>query len=560
MRAGTPVLISWVARQNDPFEREQRNDKYREAGNQRVPGPTLALLFDDESPFKGRIHDIVLLHRHSSDGNNALEQRALQETTQEIQSRLTDVRILHVAWHGDDPTDHRAIFEFLRQKVPELRKRYKDQELIIHSSPGTPSMQTIWVLMAETGFIDAPFQLVKSYRKEERRGRPAVVPVEVGIETFYKVYKASRPSQVASEEQALQWDPARFQSPVLKMLYTEARRFAHLQVPVLILGERGTGKTTLANWMRLHSPYRREEQDERWPAVACGQYTPETMRAELFGHLKGAFTGAVHDRPGLLAAANGDTLFLDEVGDVSKDVQRLLIKALEEKRFVQLGDDKPSKSDFRLLTATNLPLSRLRERLDPDFLDRIGLLQLRLPPLRDVPEDMSWLWETVYQQAALRSRASDKQARLGHEHHERIVKVLRKHPLPGNLRDLFRVAYQLLAARCDPHEPLNVESAVNYALAELEAGGAEDEDLELPREVARSFALAQPLEAVLRPGTRLGTKTLELELKLYLARELRRIASERRIAVEELCDVSEKTLRNWLSKGGEEKSSGGPED
>jgi DNA-binding NtrC family response regulator len=560
MSVGGRVLISWVARQNDPFEREQRSEKYREVNNARVPGPTLSLLFDDESPFKGHIRDIVLLHRQSPEDSASLEQRALQETTLEIRSRLPEARVEQVAWHGDDPTDHRAIFEFLRQTVPELRKRYKDQELIIHASPGTPSMQTVWVLMAETGFVDAPFQLVKSYRKEERRGRPAVVPIEVGIETFYKRYKASYPSQVASEEQALPWDPARFQSQVLKKLYTEARRFAHLQVPVLILGERGTGKTTLANWMRLHSPYRREEQDERWPAVACGQYTPETMRAELFGHLKGAFTDAVTDRPGLLAAADGDTLFLDEVGDISRDLQRLLIKALEEKRYVRLGDDKPSKSDFRLLTATNLPMTKLRERLDPDFLDRIGLLRLRLPPLRDVPEDMSWLWETMYQRAAQRSGVSAKQARLGNEHHERIVRVLRKHPLPGNLRDLLCVAYRLLAARSDPHEPLSVEDAVSYALAELDAGGSVDEEVDLAREVAHAFALSQPLGAVLRPGVRLSMEDLDRELKLYVARELKRVASERHIDVETLCDVTEKSLRNWVKDGERKRSSGGPEE
>lgn len=554
------MLISWVARQNDPFEREQRSEKYREVNDARVPGPTLSLLFDDESPFNGRIRDIVLLHRQSSEEGGSWEQRALQETTLEIRSRLPEVHIEHVAWRGDDPTDHRAIFEFLRQTLPELRRRYKDQELIIHASPGTPSMQTVWVLMAETGFVDTPFQLVKSYRKEERRGRAAVVPLEVGIETFYKRYKASRPSQVASEEQALLWDPARFQSPVLKKLYTEARRFAHLQVPVLILGERGTGKTTLASWMRLHSPYRREEQDEGWPAVACGQYTPETMRAELFGHLKGAFTDAVTDRPGLLAAAHGDTLFLDEVGDISRDLQRLLIKALEEKRYVRLGDDKPSKSDFRLLTATNLPLTKLRERLDPDFLDRIGLLRLRLPPLRDVPDDMPWLWETMYQRAAQRSGVSAKQARLGNEHHERIVRVLRKHPLPGNLRDLLCVAYRLLAARSDPHEPLIVEDAVSYALAELEAGGSVDEEVDLAREVAHAFALSQPLGAVLRPGVRLSTEDLERELKLYVAKELKRVASERHIAVETLCDVTDKSLRNWVKDGERKRSSGSPED
>lgn len=120
-------------------------------------------------------------------------------------------------------------------------------------------------------------------------------------------------------------------------------------MPVLIVGERGTGKTTLASWIRLHSPYRRQEQDTHWPAVACGQYSPETMRAELFGYRKAAFTGAVSDRNGLLDAAHRDTLFLDEIGDISRELQRLLIKALEEKRYFRLGDDQARQSNFRLI-------------------------------------------------------------------------------------------------------------------------------------------------------------------------------------------------------------------
>src|SRR5439155_23165636 len=151
-------------------------------------------------------------------------------------------------WAGEDPTDHRSIFEFLREKVPEIRRRFADRELVVHVSPGTPAMHTIWVLMAETGFIEPPFRLVQSLRKSERRGRPAAIPVELGIETFYKVYKAARPAQLASDEQSIVWDPAKFRTARMRELFIEARRFAHLNVPILMVGERGTGKTTLARW------------------------------------------------------------------------------------------------------------------------------------------------------------------------------------------------------------------------------------------------------------------------------------------------------------------------
>jgi DNA-binding NtrC family response regulator len=537
MTAKSPVLISWIAFRNDPFE--SRTDDNGEP----VPGPTLTLLFDEKSPFKKKIGEVVILFREVTN-----EQQVVEKTKAEIQSRQKDMRISTEVWKGDDPTDHKAIFQFLKKKLPELRLKYKEQELIIHISPGTPSMQTIWVLMAETGFIEPPFQIVKSYRERERGNRAAVVPVRLGIETFYKAYQSIRPKQVASEEEAVSWDPGKFVSPVLKKVYTETRRFAHLNIPVLIMGERGTGKTTLAAWMRVHSPYKKAELDKKWPAIACGQYTPEMMRAELFGHVKGAFTDAKKKKDGLLKTVDGDTLFLDEVGDVSRDLQRLLIKALEEKSYTPLGSDKSESSDFRLITATNLPWKILQERLDPDFLDRISLLKLELPPLREMPDDIFWLWEAVYLEAARRAGVSEHEAELDKIYHRRIADFLKKHPLPGNLRNLFQVAYHLLAAISDPLEPMAPEEAVEYAISCLKHDTEVSDEKQMAQRVAKNFAESQPLDQVLQSHNYLNTKDIISEFKVYLAKELRRIAKDRSVLLN-ICDITDRTLRNWENKG-----------
>ena len=540
------VLISWIAVNNDPYERERGKMTYRLVDGKPVSGPTLTILFDEQSPYLGRISDVVLLHRKADGPGAERERRAVDETIETLLERRRELHVQVEPWVGDDPTDHRAIFQFLRQIIPKIRKKYAGSELLIHISPGTPSMQTIWVLMAETGFVDPPFQLVKSYRKSERRGRPAAVPVTLGIETFYKVYKVARPLQVSTEDERVVWDPGKFRTDTMQQLFVEARRFAYLNVPVLILGERGTGKTTLAGWIRLHSPFRRKEQDTHWPAVACGQYNPETMRSELFGYKKGSFTGATKDTEGLLAAADGDTLFLDEVGDVSRDLQRLLIKALEEKQYLPLGDDRPRKSTFRLLAATNIEMSKLRRRLDPDFLDRISLITLRLPPLRKIRDEIPWLWETAFQVAINRAGIGNRNTQISAAHHGRVASQLMQHQLPGNLRDLFRVAYRIIAARSDPHEPLSPDDSVEYGLGCLsEVNQADLTPSSLSRKVAQAFAEALPLDNLIEHEKSIATKEVERDLKAFMASEMRRIAKIRSTSVESICDVSERAVRSW---------------
>jgi DNA-binding NtrC family response regulator len=548
MSDARPVLVSWIAVNNDPFERERGSNEFRLVDGERVPGPTLTLLFDDDSRYRGVIEDVVFLYRMDPHKGPGREKRAVDETLAELKQMAPELKCHTEDWQGDDPTDHLAILEFLRERLPKIRRRFQGRDLVLHISPGTPSMQTIWILMAETGYIQRPFHTVKSYSKADRRGNPPVVPVELGIETFYKIYQAGRPRQVASEDQDVVWDPQTFHTETMRQLFEEARRFAQLKVPVLLLGERGTGKTTIARWMRGSSPFRKEGLDKNWPAVACGQYTSDTLASELFGHVKGAFTGAVRDKDGLLAKAAGDTLFLDEIGDLTGDNQRRIIKAVEEKTYYPVGSDEPRKSDFRLITATNLEDTALRERLDPDFLDRISTLTLRLPPLREIPGELDWLWESAYRSAMDRSGAGKKQASFAHSHHDRVVRALKLHPLPGNMRDLFRIAYRILAARNDPYAPLSPGDAVEYGLLALRETAAALPAASTGRAVARAFADGQPLDAFFESIEHLKTAGVQSELKKYMATEVRRISRNTGRSITDLCDQSERTLRKWANE------------
>lgn len=533
----SPVLLSWVAVNNDPYVPSRKVGAYLDESAP-IPGPTLSFLFDEASPYKNQIKDVILL------GNtNAPTREALAQTVSAIRQLDTQIRIKNFWWDGNDPTDHGAIFSFLKRKIYDIRKQYLERNLVINISPGTPAMQTIWVLMAETGLIPEPFTVVQGIPPHQRQGRPAVIPVKIGIETFYKAFSRTRPLQEQTSGESAIWDLAEIRSPRLEAVFNEARRFAHLKVPVMILGERGTGKTTLAGWLRAASPFRKAALDRSWPAVACGQYDQKTMRSELFGHVKGSFTGAEKDKEGLLKIANGDTLFLDEIGDINHDLQRLLIKALEEKRFLPLGATVPVDSDFRLVVATNLSPDTLSKRLDPDFHDRVSQLVLTMPPLREIPEELSWLWKKIYSKAARNAEISERQARLDSKSHQRVINALMRHPLPGNLRDLYRVAYWIMAGLND----MSTDEAVDYGLAALATEGRGKVSLgQRSKAVAECFVVGEPLDKVLRPGERLDYKALDRDMKHYLACELRRLCKERGVRPEYMCDLTERTLRNWV--------------
>ena len=534
-----PVLVSWCARNNDPYERDRKGAYSVPA----VAGPTLTLLFDPQSEYANRVNDVVLLSNDAKGEQTGGQ--VLRQTIEAIKLKRPTARCEQRIWQSQDPTDHRAIYEFLKTTLPAIREKFRDRELVIHISPGTPSMQTIWVLMAECGMIEPPFTIVKSYRSNERGGRAAVVPVQVGIDTFYKAFRNSKPTRVASTDEQIFWDPTAFKSRKLIDLYREAQRFARLRVPVLILGERGTGKTTLANWIRANSPFRKAKLDGNWASVPCGQYSPETMRSELFGYMKGAFTGADRNHEGLLQMADGDTLFLDEIGDISRDVQRLLIRALEEGRYFRLGSTTAEKSCFRLISATNLSGEKLHEVLDSDFYDRVGGLQLRVPSLREIPEDLTWLWQTCCATAVQRCGMDARQVPDLTQYHSPIVRVLQRRPLDGNLRDLFRIANRLIAFVSESAAVL-AEEAVAYATSGLDTNDVQASSGIL-RRVADAFQNGRGLETVLLPGEKLSTTEVESELRGFIATEIRRIARSRAVEPEQICDVSARTLRGWAN-------------
>lgn len=211
-------------------------------------------------------------------------------------------------------------------------------------------------------------------------------------------------------------------APCMRDLYGRLRRLEGSVVGVLLLGESGTGKELIAREVHKHSAV------GRGPLVTvnCGALAREFVRSELFGHCKGAFTGATENRVGAFVRASGGTLFLDEVGELPLDVQPMLLRALQEREVSPLGADRPSRVNVRVIAATHRNLRELVDRglFREDLYFRLKVVQLEVPALRDRREDIRLL-------------ATDLATRHGiAELCEDVVGRLESHDWPGNVREL----------------------------------------------------------------------------------------------------------------------------
>ncbi len=208
----------------------------------------------------------------------------------------------------------------------------------------------------------------------------------------------------------------------------QARRVAPTQASVLITGESGTGKELIAE--AIHAASQRAARP--FVAVNLGGVPPGLFESELFGHKAGAFTDAKTDRKGWFELAEGGTLFLDEIGDLSPTAQVKLLRVLQERQYVRLGDNKVRKTDVRILSATSRDLASMvtAGTFREDLLYRINLIHLHLPPLRERPADILPLAEHFL--GGAKQRYERPALTLGRE----AARWLRQQPFPGNIRQL----------------------------------------------------------------------------------------------------------------------------
>lgn len=242
------------------------------------------------------------------------------------------------------------------------------------------------------------------------------------------------------------------------------KKMAPTNETVLIRGEHGTGKEKIAKAVHQHS----SRKDAPFIAVNCAAIAPNLIESELFGHEKGSYTGAMKSRKGYFEAANGGTIFLDEIGDLPKHLQATLLRVLQEKKVTPVGSNETRKVDFRLVAATNAPLEQLmKEKLfREDLFFRLNVFNIQLTPLRDRPSDILIL--AKYFVDSLNAEQKENKVLLAS-----TVEKLKKLNWVGNVRELehfMHVLYQLSDSEIIDDSPLDKKQAVELsAPATLEA-------------------------------------------------------------------------------------------
>jgi NtrC-family two-component system response regulator AlgB len=221
------------------------------------------------------------------------------------------------------------------------------------------------------------------------------------------------------------------EEPVVQKLFETANKAAASNATLLVLGESGTGKSVLARALHGNSTRR----DNAFVTVACPSLSRELLESELFGHVRGAFTGAVGETWGKIKVAEGGTLFLDEIGELPMEIQPKLLRLLQEREYERVGDAKPRKANVRVIAATNRKIEDLVKegKFREDLYYRLNVITIEMPPLRHRPLDLPSL---ARQHLKLFARQS---ARPIKDFTPAAMAAMQRYPWPGNLRELRNV-------------------------------------------------------------------------------------------------------------------------
>ncbi len=347
----------------------------------------------------------------------------------------------------DKPTDYVAIYRIANGELAKIRDRntWSETELCLHLSPGTPQMAAVWLLLGKTRY---PATFYETYAGESFVTK---IPFDLTVDVIPEIFRdpdahwqhlaAQSPSQVEGF-QSIVGD-----SPAICEAAGRAKLAAMRGISILVLGESGTGKELFAQAIHHASPRR----DKPLLAINCAALSKTLLESELFGHTRGAFTGADKERKGAFELADGGTIFLDEIAECDVETQAKLLRVLQPvsgqgpsvRAIRRLGDDRDRLVDVRVVAATNRDLHKAIRNgtFREDLYYRLATVTITLPPLRDRKADVPKIAERLLDQIN-RQFASEE---LNYSHKSLSASAtafVKRHDWPGNVRQLYNVLVQ----------------------------------------------------------------------------------------------------------------------
>ncbi len=321
---------------------------------------------------------------------------------------------------------------FSRSLDHPSRLLFTDQAFIARA--GDRWLDSLREALVNTPVVILPPALMSPGAGGFAEGSPETTHASELMVTVERVFGALKPARHPEKRREL--NPFVGTSPEMRRLSEEALKALSSESPILIEGETGTGKNVLAQWLHRHGSRAQEPIVD----LNCAGLSRELMDSELFGHEKGAFTGAVTTKPGLLEVADRGTLFLDEIGDMDLSIQAKLLKVIEEKRFRRVGENRERFADVRIIAATNADLMRSvhEGRFRRDLFFRICVLPMRVPALRARAQDIPLLARGILASLTVERGRPEVQLTPAAE------QALMVYPWPGNLRELRTVLERAL--------------------------------------------------------------------------------------------------------------------